>query len=85
MSSGLVGSSTHHGSNSRSRSIAAIDPSTLQDWFASIISLRSGPIAIRISAARRTSSSRFRPTFIFRCAKPSASASRTSPPTFVSS
>ena len=48
-SSGLVGSSIHQGSNAASRAIDSIASSTPQTWFASIMSLPSGPSASRIS------------------------------------
>ncbi len=85
MSSGLVGSSIHHGSYALSRLVAAIASLTPQTWFASIINLRSGPSAARISAARRSSSAASSPTFIFTWPKPASIASCTSAATFSSS
>ena len=52
MSSGLVGSSIHHGSNWASCFVRSIAVATSQTWLASIIRNRSGPISSRISAAR---------------------------------
>ena len=49
-SSGLVGSSIHHGSNRPSTRIASIASPTSQTWFASIISFESSPISSRSSA-----------------------------------
>jgi hypothetical protein len=63
-SSGLVGSSIHHGSWTASRLIAAIASSTPHTWFASIIRMPSGPSAPRIRPARRSSDSMSAPTFI---------------------
>ena len=49
------------------RSMFSMASSTSQTWFASIISLRSGPISSLMRAARRTSSSMSPPTFILKC------------------
>ena len=77
MSSGLVGSSIHHGSTSRSAPIASIACSTPHAWFASSESgararSRRGRAVRAPQVARRGR----RPTFSFRCVKPSSSASR---------
>ena len=45
MSSGLVGSSIHHGSNSASAWVRSIASSTSHTWLASIIRKRSEPIS----------------------------------------
>ena len=76
MSSGLVGSSIHHGSNCASSFVRSIAVSTSQTWLASIIRNRSSPISSRISAARATSAAGSPPTFIFTWLQPSATATR---------
>ena len=57
------------------RSIASATPHA---WFASIISVRSGPLSSRTSPTRRSSSAGTPPTFPLKCVHPSASAWRTS-------
>src|SRR5215218_1293845 len=73
-SSGLVGSSIQYGSNSPRRSMFSIASPTSQTWFASSISLRSGPISSRTTLARLASSSISRPTLILTCPQPASTA-----------
>ncbi len=83
-SSGLVGSSIHHGAKRARAFTWVIASPTSQHWFASMLSRRSGPISSRMSAARRRFPSRSRPTFILKWVKPCAIASRHSRRTFSS-
>ncbi len=74
MSSGLVGSSIHHGSNCASSLVRSIAVSTSHTWLASIIRKRSSPISSRISAARATSFAGSPPTFILTWLQPASIA-----------
>ena len=75
-SSGDVGSSIHHGSNSARWLIHSMACGTSQRWLASTISLRSGPISWRTTARRRRSSARSAPTFSLKWFHPAAMPSR---------
>ena len=78
-SSGLVGSSIHSRSNRASACTLRIASPTSQRWLASIISLRSGPIASRTSPTRRASSAGSAPTLTLKCVNPSAIGLATQP------
>ena len=83
-SSGLVGSSIHHGSKRARAFTCSIASPTSQHWFASMLSRRSLPISARMRAARRRFPSRSRLTFILKWVKPWAIASRQRRRTFSS-